>query len=144
MDLAVALAVQASCDALTFFMSLPFRLPEILQPEGLPEASEQPLKAIDWQKFGESVADWLASGIRHMHVRPLYATRKRYLTAPSRTMYDAVRRHFGHELTREDLELARKYAALVRRIRHTDYHYKNVAIRTSQRARHTLIGHGEN
>jgi hypothetical protein len=113
-------------DAVTAFTSLLCRLPEILDPAGVPEASQQPWKAIDWQKVAERVADSLASGMRRMHVRPLYATRKRYLATPSRAMVDAMRRHFGHELTRQDLELARRYAALVKRIRYAEDPWKVV------------------
>lgn len=104
-------------DALATFISLPFRFLEFLNFGEIGDAAENPGKAIDWPKFAGKLAEWLATGIRRMHVRPLYATRKRYLTTPSKAMYDAVRRHFGHELCRDDLERAQKYSALLTRIR---------------------------
>lgn len=101
-------------DVLTTFISLPFRLAEFLD---FKEIGNSGGPGVDWQKVAESLGDYLTSGIRRLYVRPLYATRKRYLTTPSQRMHEAVRCLFGHELNRDDFALARKYSEYVTRTR---------------------------
>jgi len=78
------------------------------------------LSDINWTKFIGFLIEKAKTVYWKFRLRPLHATKKRYLETSSKQIRNVIKRHFGHEVTQDDIHIAQKFSQEVEHVKTTN------------------------
>jgi hypothetical protein len=103
-------------DVISTATSCGSRLNDLAKTDGILKDGAD-LSDINWQRFIGWALDKAQSRYWKLRLRPLHATKRRYLSMSNADMAKVVDRHFGHQVTNADVKFAKKYVEEVERLR---------------------------